>query len=180
MNRFDFNFPKFKELVLYVCHRCGPDHLGNVKLHKVLYFSDMFAYIRKGHPISGETYIKQQFGPTARHLGLALRELQSEGAVTITEVDYFGFRKKEYRAARAPDLRAMQDRGEVELVNAVCDLLMDKSAREVSELSHGVPWQVAGMGQEIPYHTAFSLMPTEVTDEDMVWAKGEVVRLAAE
>ena len=44
-----YNERKFKELVLYVAHRCGLDpNFGAVKLNKELFFSDFWAYAEFG------------------------------------------------------------------------------------------------------------------------------------
>ena len=37
-----------------------------VKLNKLLYRADFEAFRLLGHPITGETYEKQEFGPVAR------------------------------------------------------------------------------------------------------------------
>src|ERR1700733_4521543 len=69
----EFNRSKFKELVLYLSQRsAGDEGFGAVKLNKLLYRSDFEAYRLLGRPITGETYIKQEFGPVAADLPIVL------------------------------------------------------------------------------------------------------------
>ena len=54
-----FNEQKFKELVIYIAGRCESDpYFGAVKLNKLLFFSDFFAYAKLGNPITGAEYMK--------------------------------------------------------------------------------------------------------------------------
>ena len=83
---------KFAELVLLIASESSDDpKFGEVKLHKLLYFSDFRAYALWGEPITGARYMKNRYGPTARALGPVLKELQYEDRAVIEEVDYFGF-----------------------------------------------------------------------------------------
>ncbi len=68
------NREKLKALVQYICFRCSdPSLLGKTKLNKVLYYSDFAAYVRLKASITGEQYVKHQFGPVAlRQPSLAL------------------------------------------------------------------------------------------------------------
>jgi hypothetical protein len=78
----DFNRGKFKELVVYLCavaEQADDEGFGMVKLNKLLYRSDFEGYRLLGHPITGETYEKQEFGPVARDLPIILDELAAGG-----------------------------------------------------------------------------------------------------
>jgi hypothetical protein len=138
----------------------------------------MLHFVQTGHPITGEQYIKQRLGPTARHLNAVLRELEREGAVAIADADYYGFRKKHYKLLTPADRRVFQEKSELAMVDSVVERLIEHSAKEVSEISHAVPWQLAEMGEPIPYYTAFSLTDVEITDEDIEWGVREAGRVA--
>jgi hypothetical protein len=78
-----FNERKFKELVVYIARRLGPEAaLGRVKLAKLLMQSDFSAYQRTGQPITGATYEKWEQGHLPRELLLAQRDLV-EGAIKL-------------------------------------------------------------------------------------------------
>lgn len=161
-----FHRQKFKDVVHFVCANCRKEELGNVKLHKILYFSDMLAYLSTGNPLTGVEYRKQQFGPVARHLTWALKQLADEGRISIENRNYYGFEKKDYVSLRSPS-RELLGNQEVVLLLDVIDFVCARSAREISELSHDQAWHAVRMGEVIPYFAAFGLFPTEISDEDM-------------
>lgn len=74
-----FDREKLKAAILYACRRCGPNRLGAVKLHKVLYYSDMLRYVQSGRSITGSTYRKRPLGPTCDQLLGTLKDLQRTG-----------------------------------------------------------------------------------------------------
>ncbi len=164
--RFEFDREKFKVVVHYICSRCEPDELGNVKLHKILYFSDMLHYLSTLKPLTGAEYQKQQFGPTARHLAWALRELEKEGKLKIQQRDYYGYKKSDYISLREPDPRALTNQ-EISLLNDVINFVCKKSAKEISELSHDYAWKNVDMGEIIPYYSVHGIVPSFVSDEDI-------------
>src|SRR5262249_42447545 len=115
-----FDRTKLKTMLLYTFRKCEAAKLGAVKLHKVLYYADMLHYAHVGTSITGSTYRKRPFGPTCDQLLGTLRELVRQGAVDIREVDYFGYRKKEYIALEAPELDRLS-KSEVALVDDVIE-----------------------------------------------------------
>jgi hypothetical protein len=73
---------KFRELVVYVASKFEDDPpLGDVKLNKILYFSDFLTYNRLGSPITGARYQKQKLGPIAVPLLMAREQLIAQNAV---------------------------------------------------------------------------------------------------
>src|SRR5438132_10773844 len=104
-----FDRAKFKTVILYTCAKCDASQLGAVKLHKVLYFSDMLHYAHVGAPITGATYRKRALGPTCDQLLSTLRDLDRGGALAVRDVDYFGFRKKEYVPLQAAEVERLSE-----------------------------------------------------------------------
>jgi len=164
-----FDREKFKEAILFLASHCPPEELGNVKLHKMLYFADMITFLEEGRPLTGVDYLKQKFGPTARHLTSAVDELAREGRLTVRESEYHGFFKKDYVAAR-PFKPLRLTEGEVALLQDVADFVRGKTARQISEISHNAAWEAAELGEVIPYFSALQLVPVEITDADRAWA----------
>jgi uncharacterized phage-associated protein len=164
-----FDREKFKEAILFLASHCPPEELGNVKLHKMLYFADMITFLEEGRPLTGVDYLKQKFGPTARHLTSAVDELAREGSLIVREAEYHGFFKKDYVAARSfQPLRLAES--EMMLLREVADFVRGKTARQISEISHNAAWEAAELGEVIPYFTALQLVPVEITDADRAWA----------
>ena len=179
--RFQFDREKFKDVVHFVVHYAGsefgPEALGNTKLHKILYFSDMLHYLDMGGPLTGADYQRQRFGPTARHLTWGLRELEAEGRIEVRTRNYYGYAKSEYLAQSAPTetrLSAVQ----IDLIRQMVRFVCARTAAEISDFSHDDVWSSVPMGQRIPYYAAFAMFPAEITDEDIADATEEAIRLA--
>ncbi len=168
----ELNREKFLAVVHYVCDRCDPAQLGRVKLHKILYFLDMFHYMSTGKAVTGVTYKKQQFGPVALHLSWALDELCKDGFIEVQTRDYFGFQKIDFISKMPAEVGKLSNQ-EVSLLNDVISFVCSFSAKEISEISHDAPWESANMGETIPYFTAFGMFPTELTEEDIRLAVDE-------
>lgn len=169
---------KFRELVHYVCDQVDPDTLGAVKLHKVLYFADMWHFLKTGRPISGEVYRKQHFGPVASHLPRTIAELERDGAIERRHVPWPGGTRIEYHTKRPSEAERLS-KSEMAFVDEVIDFVIRKTASEISEFSHHQVWQAAEMGEELPYSTAFHMTPAEVTENDLDWAVEEYRKRAS-
>jgi hypothetical protein len=177
---FQFDRNKFRELALYVATKTAPENLGAVKFNKVLYYSDMLHYVMKGHPITGATYRRRERGPTTDQLLFALRELTLEGAIQISNVPFYGFMKKEYRALKEPDLSKFTA-DEIALVDDVIQFVCDgHTAKGISEFSHNLAWEATEPDQEIPYFTAFLMYPADVSEATLDWAHKEAPSIEAE
>jgi uncharacterized phage-associated protein len=178
---FRFDREKFKDAVHFVIHHVGGhggrESLGNTKLHKILYYSDILRFLDTGEPLTGEDYLRQRFGPTARHLAWAVRELEREKRISIAKVNYFGYAKSEYNAAaefRSNRLAA----DEIALITHVIEFVCQHTVHEISEFSHDEVWSSVAMGERIPYYAAFAMLPAELTEEDIEEAASEAIRLA--
>ena len=92
---------RFKELVHYVCHHCDDTRkMGAIKLNKILWCADTYAYRLYGRTISGETaYIKRQHGPVPKRIVATLKDLEQEGLIKIRE----GRQKKCHKRHRLRD-----------------------------------------------------------------------------
>jgi Antitoxin SocA-like, Panacea domain len=172
-----FDREKLKAVILYACNRCQASELGAVKLHKVLYVSDMLYYAYLGTPLTGATYRKRTHGPTCDDLLPALRELERAGAVEVREVEYFGYRKKEY-LARAPAQIERLGPAALELLDDVIDFVCrDNTAQTISEYSHNRAWEMAEFGDVLSYNSVFQIFPTEMSPEVMDIVRAEVKTL---
>jgi hypothetical protein len=180
ISRFQFNRVKFTELVLYICSMCEPHRLGAVKLHKVLYFSDMFWFAVTGTPLTGSMYRKRPYGPTSDELLSILRQLSENGRIRIEDMNYFGYNKKVYIATDNVDVSHFSDQQTALVSDIIQFVCYNNTAKTISELSHDKAWQNVEFGAVIPYHSAYSLFPSIVSEETMEWAEKEVRALETE
>ncbi|HET9676409.1 MAG TPA: hypothetical protein VFP21_02770, partial [Solirubrobacterales bacterium] len=106
----EFESEKFRELILYIAKRLGPEAaLGQVKLAKLLMASDFGAYERLGTSITGATYEKWPQGHLPRELLLAQRDLEAEEAIAVESEDYYGKQLKRITALRDPDMSGFSE-----------------------------------------------------------------------
>lgn len=173
----NFDREKLLDVIHFICEKRSPEDLGNVKLHKILYFSDMIHYVATGKPLTGVEYLKQSFGPIARHLTWGLSELENRGVISISKKDYFGFPKL-HIDVNIPLKTNRISRMEQDILGDVVEFVCSKSAREISDLSHNAAWDALEIGERIPYLSAFMLAPPrEVSDEDIAWGVAEAERV---
>ena len=148
-----------------------------MKLHKVLYFTDMIWFIAEGRGLTGVEYRKQPMGPVATGLGIALGELEDEGRIRIGRMKYFGYDKATYEALKSlpEDRLSIAERQLVDdVVEFVC---RNNSARSISDFSHTRVWEATENGAVMPYFTALNMLPVEVEDAAINWAREEAAKL---
>lgn len=171
---------KLKSVILYAISACKAEELGAVKLHKVLYFSDMLHFMHEGHPITGAKYRKRPFGPTCDQLLPALGEMSREKEIDIFEENYFGYCKKTYAAHKEPELNRFS-KTEISLINEVIDFVCkNNTAKTISTFSHNLAWEMVDFGDELPYKSAYYILPAQVSPEAMEWASEEVERVESQ
>ena len=168
--KFQFDRNKFKEVVHFIVSISDPCELTKVKLHKALYFSDVFSFLEKSQPITGVDYVKQKFGPTARHLAWALRELENEGSLESYDEEFYGYIARRFKNKTDCRATSISD-DEKNIIRHFTQFVCGKTASEISDLSHNAAWHSVGIGEAIPYHRAIRILPAEVDDEDMDWAE---------
>jgi hypothetical protein len=126
------------------------------------------------------TYRKLPFGPTCDQLTSTLVELAREGALDIRESDYFGYRKKEFIARREPETERLGN-DELKLLDEVIDFVcVNNTAKTISEYSHNRAWELAELGQVIPYSSAIHLFPTQASLEALEWGAAQAEKIEAQ
>lgn len=180
MTSVPYREDKLTELVLYIAKQTVGDRAaGATKLNKYLYFADFSAVRKLGQPITGAEYQRLRFGPAPRRLTPVRQRLVRTGDARLEErVDALGYVHHELIPLREPqtDLFATE---ELRLVDEIVEVLRERSAAEVSELSHReAGWQLVSEGDTIPYELAFVLAPSEAQVTPTIRAEGE--RLLAE
>lgn len=171
---------KLKKLVHYVVSQCEPESLGAIKLNKVLWVADLNQYAATGTPLTGEVYVKQQMGPVAGSLVGILSELQSEKKLVVRRRLAYGNPKVDYIALSEPEnLSATFTADEISVVHRAMEFVCAQTAHEISERTHDIIWQLAEIGEEIPYEAMYASRLDGVTKDDVKWAKGAHARAIA-
>ncbi len=176
-----FNRAKFDNLVLYVVSKSpDPTELGAVRLRKILYYADSLNFLHFGRAITGATYVKWGGGPVPKELSRTLGELDSEGALKAKRATHpLGYPMVYYYAFRAPDLNLFSAE-EISVVDEVIQAICERhTAASISRLSHHNAWEIAQIGEELPYESVFVQRFGEIDEDAIAWAREEIRRYEA-
>lgn len=162
---------KVKALAHYICKKCSnSSRLGAIKLNKVFWFADRFAYQQTGESITGCRYKKLKNGPVPVEVKPALTALEGEGKIAISESEYFNYKKTDYVSLKDPDTSLFNEE-ELKFIDEIIEFVCDgHTAKSISDLSHDLVWEAAGMGEEIPMYAVLAGNPAPITTDDMMWA----------
>lgn len=169
-----FHQDKFEALVHYICATCSDlSKLGATKLNKILWLSDMLAYANHGAPITGETYKKDKYGPVPVHINAAVAHLQKDQKMQVQDIPYGDEgRKKRRFVARGDSNKSLFSAEQLEIVDFIRDYVCeDHTANSISEMTHDHIWEMAQMGEPIPYEAMLVAKSAPVSKEDIEWAK---------
>jgi transcriptional regulator with XRE-family HTH domain len=150
------NLKKFKEVLLYILEKVGArPNIGETAIYKLFYFIDFDYYEKFEEQLIGAKYIKNHFGPTPVEFKDIITEMQAKDEIERVKSKYFQYEQKKYLPRRAADLNILSAR-EIQHIDDVLSRLAGKSAKELSEYSHGdIPWKVHRDGEMIDYETVF-------------------------
>jgi uncharacterized phage-associated protein len=166
MREQPFNEEKFRELIVYIARRLGPEAaLGRVKLAKLLMLCDFTAYMRLGESMTGSTYEHWEHGHLPSQLIMTEKDLQGD-AIHMETVDYYGKRLKHITALRDPKMGEFSE-DELAIIEGVLRNYGYESAKYLRHLSHQeMGWRLTEDRESIPYNTIF-LSKTGPTDSDV-------------
>jgi len=172
---------KLQELMLYVAKRSLNDpNFGYVKLNKILFYADFFAYGELGKPITGATYIRNLYGPTPRGIKAVEATLEGAGRARVDVREIPGSQHKQHRLVPLvePDLSLFSS-AEIGIVDRMIDEYRHYTGKQLSDQTHQLlPWLNSAEGEEIPYSSVFALEKMPVGYEDRLWAMQALDELA--
>jgi hypothetical protein len=167
-----FEFPlankeaRFKELVLYVSHSCMDDPTySKIKLLKILFFSDFESYGLYGAPITGMPYRKLPFGPCPADFPRIQEEMVRDNQIKIFSRRVYEHSSQRLFPLQAPTFDFLSAR-DISVVDGWIHFFWNKTAKEVSEYSHGKAWKITMESELIPYEAVF-ISNEPVTFEDV-------------
>ena len=161
----------------YVIWKCpDPAKLGATKLNKILWLADTRAYVLHKRPITGATYMREKYGPVAKAMMPAREALESEHRIRHWRAPLYNHVQDVFKAKMRPDLSQFDDR-ELHIIDQMISYVCEEhTAASISEETHDYVWEIAKMGEEIPYYAVFAARTREPTEEELEWAKAEARR----
>lgn len=145
---------RMRELVLYIVAKCGGQtSFGKTKLNKILFLSDFYFFADNGVPVTGASYRKDEFGPVPSGIESLLAQMECSGEL-VQKRRKFGRTERAVFTAKRPanldDFTAAQ----ISQVDRIIDALELMTSSDASDLSHTRLWEIARMGEQIPYEAA--------------------------
>ncbi len=150
------NIEKFKQVLLYVTNKVGAQaNVGMTVLYKLLYFIDFDYYEKYEEQMMGLTYFKNTYGPAPREFLPVVNEMKVDGLIEEIKAKHFMHDQRKFLPVKSPDLSLLSG-NELKMIDSVLAKYADKSATELTRLSHlDTPWDVAEMGEDLKYEHAF-------------------------
>lgn len=150
------NLEKFKQVFLYVLEKtAGKPNVGMTVLYKLLYFIDFDYYEKYEEQLMGLTYIKNHHGPSPREFVKVVEDMKREGELEEVKSSYFTYEQRKFLPHVKADVGRLSAR-EILMIENVLARYADKSAKELSDLSHeDTPWIAAEEGENIEYEHVF-------------------------
>ena len=167
---FEFQLPqrelRFKQLVLYISDQCLEDPtFSKLKLLKILFYSDFESFGRYGAPITGVAYRKLPFGPAPAAFKRIETEMLKEGLIRVVQKRVYDQLRQRVLPLQDPNFDLFSGR-DISVVSEWIRFFWGKTAKAVSEFSHGKAWKLAQDSSLIPYEAVF-ISNDPVTDEDV-------------
>lgn len=160
---------RLSEAVLYVSKKCeDAPFFGLIKLNKIVWRADFESFAQRGQPVTGRQYQRLKQGPAPVEMLPVLNELQAGGLLTIKRVQQGNYEEQRPVALDAPVLRLFSPQ-DLEYLDRAISVYWDKTAKEVSEISHGVAWNTREDSEAMPYELAY------LSDEPL--GRGQKARL---
>jgi hypothetical protein len=103
-------------------------------------------------------------------LSAALRELEQEGHLSAQAL-------QDYLTRGAPDPSLLTEAEKKILDDAILDVMLDAAANSVGETSHVKLWEIAQVGEPLPYQQQLVTRFRPLTDEDQQWIQSELEAL---
>lgn len=131
------------QAILYVLQKMGGT-CDIHRCHKILYFADNEHLSKYGRSITGDAYVRMDFGPVPTCIYDLFKAVRGDSyfasQVDDVRADYFHFlNKKDIIATAQPDMSYLSE-SDVEILDKYIAQLKDKDFAAISEASHGYAW----------------------------------------
>lgn len=146
----------FKEVLLHVLNKVGGQHnVGQTVIYKLLYFIDFDYYEKYEKQLIGAKYIHNHYGPTPVAFSQVIDEMKKSEEIEEVISKYYQYEQRKYLPLREPNL-SLIDGNAVQHINEVLNKLGNKTASELTDLSHkDIPWITAQHGEFLDYEAVF-------------------------
>lgn len=146
---------RLREAILYVAKACREaPFFGLVKLNKIIWRADFESFTQRGQPVTGRQYQKLKQGPAPVEMLPVLNELQAEGHLEVRRIQQGQYYEQRPVALSEPVLTYFSKQ-DLEHFDRAVSVYWSLTAKEVSEVSHGIAWKTREDGEAMPYESAY-------------------------
>lgn len=152
------NQKKFKAVLAYILKKVGgKPNIGMTAIYKLLYFIDFDYYEKFEEQLMGAVYIKNYYGPTPIMFTKIIEEMKAKNEIEEVKSKFYNREQRKYFLNPEYDIDLTQlSAQEIKHIDWELRRLADKTAKELSELSHeDMPWRAAKMGEQVQYNGVF-------------------------
>ena len=149
---------KLKSAIVHICHtfKETPKKLGSVKLHKILWFSDVMSLKERYKTITGMTgYIARRLGPVVPNIREIIAELANEGVIS-SKKNFIGNQQRMYDITdekMALDYIKQLDDDDKRILDHWIDYAQDRTVQEIVHTAHSYTWwSKMKIGKPVPVH----------------------------
>jgi hypothetical protein len=169
-----FNAEKFGRAVHYVIWKAANrPKFGAVKLNKVLWFAEARVYVLHRHHMTGEAFLKEQYGPVPKHIIPTRERLKKAGLIEIWE----DRGQTRFRAKTQPDMTGFTPEELKQLNFWIDEIDKEYTAASISDKTHDYGWEIAEMGEEIPLYAILAERARHPKGQELEWARKAAERL---
>jgi len=162
---------KLKNLIFYLLLKCPG--VGRTIINKYLWFVDCFYYARYGKDLTGLSYIANNNGPTPDDTSFDVLRMALNDFRIIRLREDQGNYTKYFHYIAIPYQRSFENydfnfaKDEQNIVDDVIDFIKDKTAKELSEITHIDNYKPTK--EHIHFSQAIRWKPTdrELTEEEL-------------
>lgn len=172
---------RLKAVLHYICGHDRAQPLSLSQLHRALWQADGETYVRLGHALVGEDYVREVEGPRSIHLKAAIDALKREGRLETRPAQSNTEPDPEFIAHGAQDI-AFLARDERKILDEVIRNVIHAADWQVRDEGAGsgwagdrsTGWKAAAIGERISYqqHLLDHLSP--LTQDDADWIASEL------
>lgn len=151
-----------------------PSDLGAVKLHKVLWLTDLELMYAHDVALAGGAFVRAPQGPWGSNVDKSLKRLEKNHLIAEIQSSYYGHRQRQFTSLRLPKLAPLSAI-EVDVLNRMIDsVCFNHHARSVSEAAHDAVWERTADGDSMSAGCVFEQMTAAPTAEDFGWARAQL------
>ena len=160
------NEAKYRNIILYLAERVGArPNVGETVFYKLIYFVETLALKELGRSIAGEQFYKRQYGPVPVSFTSLTNDMIATNQLDRVRGYYYTYMQTKYLPRVEPTGLTDEERG---IMDKVIAFLGDKSATELSDLSHeDTPWIQAQDGEIVD----LSLIKDTPKDKSVMMAR---------